>query len=120
MSRKQTAGIENKIHKIFQVPLSHKEIADILVAYRECTMRTVSNSKCKPFRPPKAGKKKLELMNDENAFETTHNHPGDLPPQEDQLDTHYNNAPSQELPFQWNLHTQYHFAEHDLESLSWA
>ena len=29
----QTTGIEDKIHKIFQVPLSHKEIADIHVAY---------------------------------------------------------------------------------------
>ena len=55
----QTTDIEDKIHKIFQVPLSHKEIADIHVAYRECTMRAVSNPKCKPFRPHKIGKKKF-------------------------------------------------------------
>ena len=116
----QTTGIEDKIHEIFQVSLSHKETADILVAYCECTWRTIPKSKYKPFRPRKAGKKKLELMNDENAFETTHHHPGDLSPQEDQLDTHNNNAPSKEWPFQWNLHTQYHFAEHDLDSLTWA
>ena len=63
----QTTGIEDKIHKIFQVPLSHKEIADIHVAYQECTMRTTTNAKCKPFRPPKT-KKKMELLNDKNSF----------------------------------------------------
>ena len=88
----QTTGIENKIHKIFKVSLSHKETADILVAYCECTWRTISKSKYKPFRPPKVGKKKLELLNVENAFEATHHHPGDFSPQEDQLDTHNNHA----------------------------
>ena len=58
----QTTGIEDKVHKIFQVPLSHKEIADIHAAYRECATRAVSNPKRKPFRPPKMGKKKSELL----------------------------------------------------------
>ena len=53
----QTTDIKDKIHKIFQVPLSHKEIADIHAAYRECATRAVSNPKCKPFRPPRTGKK---------------------------------------------------------------
>ena len=53
----QTDGIEDKIHNIFQVPLSHEEIADIHIAYQDCTRRTTSNVKCKPFRPPKTNKK---------------------------------------------------------------
>ena len=60
----QATDIEDKIHKIFEVPLSHKEIADIHAAYRECATPAVSNPKCKPFRPPTTGKKKLELLND--------------------------------------------------------
>ena len=83
-------------------------------------MRTVSISKCKPFRQPKAGKKKLELLNDKNAVEITYHDPGDPSPPSDQLDPHNNNALPKEWPFQWNLHTQYHFAEHDLDSLTWA
>ena len=63
----QTDGIEDKIHNIFQVPLSHEEIADIHIAYQDCTRRTTSNVKCKPFRPPKT-KKKMEPLNDNNAF----------------------------------------------------
>ena len=90
----QTTCIEDTIHKIFQVPLSHKEIADIHVAYQECTMRTTSNAKCNPFRPPKT-KKKMELLNDKNAFEITYHDPVDPSLSADQMHTHTTTTPSQ-------------------------
>ena len=94
----QTDGIEDKIHNIFQVPLSHEEIADIHIAYQDCTRRTTSNVKCKPFRPPKT-KKKMEPLNDNNA---------------DQLQPHNNSALSNEGPFHWSLQTQYYLAEYEV------
>ena len=65
----RTTGIEDKVHKIYQVPLSHDAFADIHAAYRDCAMKAISNPKRKPFRPPKIGKKKTELSSCSNAIE---------------------------------------------------
>ena len=108
----QTIDIEDKIHKIFQVPLSHKEITDIHVAYRECATRAVSNPKCKPFRPPRTGKKKLELLNCKNAIEITYHDLDDPQLPIDQLDPHDINAYPTEWSIQWDSHTQNEIAEH--------
>ena len=111
----QTTDIEDKIHKIFQVPLSHKEIADIHAAYRECATRAVSNPKRKPFRPPKMGKKKSELTNGNNAIEIIYH---DIPygPQlaTDQLHPHDHNVHPTEWSIQWDPYTQSEIAEHAL------
>ena len=112
----QTTGIEDKVHKIFQVPLSHKEIADIHAAYRECATRAVSNPKRKPFRPPKMGKKKLELLNGKNAIEITYHDLVDPQLPIDRLDPHDINAFPTEWSIQWDSHTLNEIAEHDMSS----
>ena len=50
--------IEEEIVKIYKVPLSGEEIADIRAAYYDCTQRTASSPKRKAIRPPKNNKKK--------------------------------------------------------------
>ena len=109
----QTDGIEYKIHNIFQVPPTHEEIADIHIAYQDCTRRTTSNVKCKPFRPPKTNKK-MEPLNDNNAFEITYHDHVDLTFTADQLQPHNNSALSNEWPFHWSLQTQYYLAEYEV------
>ena len=109
----QTDGIEDKIHNIYQVPLSHEEIADIHIANQDCTRRTTSNMKCKPFRQPKT-KKKIEPLNDSKTIEITYHDYADLTAMADQLQSHNNSALSSEWPFQWRPQAQYYLAEYEV------
>ena len=114
-----TTGIEDKVHKIFQVPLSHDEIADIHAAYRECATRAVSNPKRKPFRPPKIGKKKSELTSCNNAIEIIyHDEPYDSQLVTDQLYLQEHHVDPREWAVQWDAYTQnenevHALAQHD-------
>ena len=53
--------IEEEVVKIYKVPVSGDEIADIHAAYYDCAQRTASAPKRKAIRPPKKNKRKLRL-----------------------------------------------------------
>ena len=100
---------------MFEVPLSHDEIADIHAAYRDCAMRPVSNPKRKPFRPLKMGKKKTELTSCNNAIEIIyHDEPYGSQLVTDQLYPQEHHVYPTAWSVQWDTHTQNENDEHAL------
>ena len=61
--------IEEEVVKIYTVPLSGDEIADIHVAYFDCAQRTASAPKRKAIRPSKNNKKKTEISGPSSPIE---------------------------------------------------
>ena len=64
--------IEEEVIKIYKVPLSGDEIADIHAAYFDCAQRTGSAPKRKAIRPSKSNKKKTEIRGSCNSIEITY------------------------------------------------
>ena len=61
--------IEEEVVKIYTVPLSGDEIADIHAAYFDCAQRTASAPKRKAIRPSKNNKKKTEISGPSSPIE---------------------------------------------------
>ena len=64
--------IEEEVVKIYKVPFSGDEIADIHAAYYDCAQRTASSPKRKATRPPKNNKKKTEISGPSSSIEITY------------------------------------------------
>ena len=71
MSRlaQRTSDIEDEVVKIYKVPFSGNEIADIHAAYYDCAQRSASAPKRKAIRSPKNNKKKTELSGSSSSIE---------------------------------------------------
>ena len=61
--------IEEEVVKIYTVPLSGDEIADIHAAYFDCAQRTASAPRRKAIRPSKDNKKKTEICGPSSPIE---------------------------------------------------
>ena len=67
--------IKDEVRKIFRVPLSDDEIAEIYSAYCDCALRAVSQPKRKPYRTPRYGRKRTEVSSSSHAVEIVyHDH----------------------------------------------
>ena len=71
-SAQRRTDIDEEVVKIYKVPFSGDEIADIHAAYYDCAQRTASAPKRKAIRPTKNNNKKTEISGPSSSIEITY------------------------------------------------